>query len=583
MSIDFLAPDVHATTRAAVIGLQEILDGDHDAYIRTVARQVAELDMPIMISLFGEADSNATFGYGANGDTSELHVANLTGHYGDATMLDEQERVRDVYRHVIDIFREEGADNVTWFMYASSEFGVAEDTIPPELFYPGDTYVDWVGKSVYIDNAAGLHDQLQPGYDAWARVSDNPFFIPEMGIQNANEADLAAVLTGLQDYDRLGAYIWSDYDGLTEDWGVPRLGQHDGWGSFGAVGGFAREVELDTGTTVSDFSESQHHQWGTDAADVLMGTDGADTLEGLVGDDVYIVNAAGDMIVEAAGGGQDIVLSSVSHRLDADVETLYLDGDAAVSGIGNALDNVLIGNAASNTLDGMGGNDLLDGGGGGDTLIGGAGDDIYILTSAADVVIESANGGSDIVITSVSFTVPMHVETVIVETATGVAITGNLLADQLIGGAGGDTLNGMDGDDQLLGGDGRDRLNGGAGDDMLVGEAGNDSLFGAGGSDLLIGDAGNDYIELHLGEDYAIGGTGRDTFSFRSAEGTAVIADFEAGLDVLDLRATGLATMDQLTAGSYDAGGDLLIMTASGNLFLPGISLAELQASDVVF
>jgi serralysin len=62
----------------------------------------------------------------------------------------------------------------------------------------------------------------------------------------------------------------------------------------------------------------------------------------------------------------------------------------------------MVGNVAANTLSGGLGNDTLNGGAGADTLIGGVGNDIYVLDNVGDVVIESANEGTDTVQTSVT-------------------------------------------------------------------------------------------------------------------------------------------------------------------------------------
>ncbi len=204
--------------------------------------------------------------------------------------------------------------------------------------------------------------------------------------------------------------------------------------------------------------------------DTLDGGAGADTLTGGLGNDLYIVDNTGDRVVEAAGAGTDTVQSSVTLTLAANVENLILTGTGAISGTGNALDNVLTGNTGANTLTGGAGNDTLDGGADTvqDALVGGAGDDIYIVR-ANDTVTEATNAGRDTVKTDLlSFTLAANVEDLIF-TGTGAFVgVGNALANVLTGGTGNDALSGAGGADTLIGGAGADTLTGGAGADQFV-------------------------------------------------------------------------------------------------------------------
>ena len=73
---------------------------------------------------------------------------------------------------------------------------------------------------------------------------------------------------------------------------------------------------------------------GNDAANILNGGAGGDTMTGGAGDDNYIVDNEGDIVVETAGNGIDLVRSSIDHVLRANVENLALTG-SAVSATGN--------------------------------------------------------------------------------------------------------------------------------------------------------------------------------------------------------------------------------------------------------
>jgi Ca2+-binding RTX toxin-like protein len=108
------------------------------------------------------------------------------------------------------------------------------------------------------------------------------------------------------------------------------------------------------------------------------------TVDGLIegGDDndTYIVDSTDVNLHEKSiGGTGDTVESTVSFRLGANFENLFLLGSAKANAIGNAEGNNIHGNDANNTLKGLGGADLLFGGKGNDILVGGAGADMFIF------------------------------------------------------------------------------------------------------------------------------------------------------------------------------------------------------------
>ncbi|MBK8173912.1 MAG: hypothetical protein IPK66_00990 [Rhodospirillales bacterium] len=122
---------------------------------------------------------------------------------------------------------------------------------------------------------------------------------------------------------------------------------------------------------------------GNAGNDTLDGGAGNDTMAGGAGNDTYIVNAAGDVVNDAAGG-IDSVRSAATFTLGTGLENLVLTGGAAINGTGNALANSIIGNSANNALGGAAGNDTLAGGLGTDFLTGGAGGDHFDFNSIGE-------------------------------------------------------------------------------------------------------------------------------------------------------------------------------------------------------
>ncbi|MEW6292453.1 MAG: calcium-binding protein [Pseudomonadota bacterium] len=303
---------------------------------------------------------------------------------------------------------------------------------------------------------------------------------------------------------------------------------------------------------------------GLDGNDFLDGGSGTDTLRGGAGNDTYVVDNTGDIVTESANQGIDTVLSSVTWTLGSNIEHLTLTGSAAVNGTGNSLANTIIGNIAAN---------VLSGGSGADTLVGGAGNDTYIVDNVGDVVTELADEGTDLVQSSVTYTLGNNVENLTLTGTSATSGTGNAFDNVLIGNSANNTLTGNAGNDTLDGGSGNDTMRGGTGNDIYVvnatgdvvtensnegidlvrssitytlgnnvenltltgssiingtGNALDNVLIGNSANNTLAGNAGNDTLDGGSGNDTLTGGLGNDTYMFGRGYGSDTVTENDA-------------------------------------------------------
>lgn len=147
-------------------------------------------------------------------------------------------------------------------------------------------------------------------------------------------------------------------------------------------------------------------------------------------------------------------------------------------------------------ISGTNGDDVLSGVGGSFILSGGNGNDTYIVDDAGDQVDEKNNGGIDLVVSSIDWTLGDHIENLTLDGTGDLSGTGNDLANIITGNSGDNVLYGLGGDDTLYGGDGDDTLTGGGGSDTIDGGNGSDTaIFKGSSTDYLIERVGDD---LHV-------------------------------------------------------------------------------------
>jgi cell wall-associated NlpC family hydrolase len=147
---------------------QAIADGSQDAWIRTEADGVKALGADVFLRLDWEMNGNWFAWDGThNGGSAAPFVA--------------------MWRHIHDVFVQQGATNVAWVWTPSSASLPNTPWNAMTAYYPGDDYVDWIGEDDYnyggtLGHSGGWNaftSQLQPLYGTFA--TRKPIMIGEMG------------------------------------------------------------------------------------------------------------------------------------------------------------------------------------------------------------------------------------------------------------------------------------------------------------------------------------------------------------------------------------------------------------------
>jgi Ca2+-binding RTX toxin-like protein len=304
---------------------------------------------------------------------------------------------------------------------------------------------------------------------------------------------------------------------------------------------------------------------GNSGANVLTGGTGADTMAGGAGNDTYVVDDAGDVVTETAGGGTDLVQSSITYVLGSEVENLTLTGTLAISGTGNALNNSLTGNT---------GNNILDGGAGADALAGGTGNDIYVVDNLGDTVTEAASAGTDRVQSAVTFTLGANIENLTLTGTAAINGTGNTLNNILVGNSGANVLSG---------GTGADAMSGGAGDDTYIVDNAGDTVTENANAGLDTVQSSLTYIlganleSLTLTGTGAINGTGNTLDNVLIGNSGANVLTGGAGNDTYVV-GTGDSVVENASAGTdtvqssimWTLGANLENLTLTGSAVING-------------
>jgi hypothetical protein len=172
------------------ISLAQIASGRYTAYLSSYAEAVRAYKDPVILS----------FGHEMNGDWSSWGYQ----HTSPAVFV-------AAWRYIVNLFRTLGARNVTWLWTVNIiNDGQADNIARPDKWWPGSSYVNWVGiDGYYLKPSWQFAPLFGPTIRDVRAFTLDPILIAETGaMQSINQpAKINDLFAGIRSYGLLG-FVW---------------------------------------------------------------------------------------------------------------------------------------------------------------------------------------------------------------------------------------------------------------------------------------------------------------------------------------------------------------------------------------
>jgi Glycosyl hydrolase family 26 len=186
----------------SLVSVSVIAAGGYDGYLRSFADSVRNFGHPVVIG-FGHEMNAPWYSWGYRDVPASTFVA--------------------AWRHVVTLFRDQGADNVTWLWTIQAD---EKGTGPIASWWPGAHYVTWVGIDGYYYRPSDTFFSIFGMTVAQVRVfTTKPVLLSETAVGPAagQPAKIVDLFNGMHQYDTLGL-VWFDIaqdDGIYhQDWHI---------------------------------------------------------------------------------------------------------------------------------------------------------------------------------------------------------------------------------------------------------------------------------------------------------------------------------------------------------------------------
>jgi mannan endo-1,4-beta-mannosidase len=175
--------------------LASIADGRYDSYWRSYADHVKAFGTRVILSLDHEMNGS-WYPWGYQHTSPEAFVA--------------------AWRHIVTIFREQGTRNVTWLWTVNVTDALDNHIADPDHWWPGSSYVDWVGIDGYYYNPSETFASLfGPTIADVRELTRDPVIIAETGatLSAGQPGKIADLFSGVRRFGLLG-FVLFDQNGV---------------------------------------------------------------------------------------------------------------------------------------------------------------------------------------------------------------------------------------------------------------------------------------------------------------------------------------------------------------------------------
>jgi mannan endo-1,4-beta-mannosidase len=172
------------------VNLAAVASGRYDSYLTAYAKAVRAYQHPVVLSFGHEMNANwYSWGYGS------ASPANFVA----------------AWRHIVTLFRERGARNVTW-LWTVNVIDAQVGIPAPGPWWPGKSYVTWVGiDGYYTEPSITFAVLFGPTVTAVRELTGDPILIAETSVVPAagQPEKIPDLFAGVRKYGLLGL-VWFD-------------------------------------------------------------------------------------------------------------------------------------------------------------------------------------------------------------------------------------------------------------------------------------------------------------------------------------------------------------------------------------